>query len=90
MRKMLILATLAALGAATVPAAADNAGCQQGAMSVSDLKARIDGFGYDLSSLMNDDGFYKTHIVDRASGGVVRAVFSAATGELVRASLVWR
>lgn len=96
MRKMLILATLAALGAATVPAVADDAarGCQQdpqaNAISADVLKARIAGFGYDVSSLMSDDGFYNTHIVDRGSGGVVRAIFSAATGELVRASLVWR
>jgi len=96
MRKMLILATLATLGAATAPAVAADAerGCQQGpqanAISADALKARIAGFGYDVSSLMGDDGFYNTHIVDRGTGGVVRAIFSAATGELVRASLVAR
>jgi len=94
MRKMLILATLATLGAMMVPAAAAERDCQQdpqaNAISADDLKARIGGLGYDVSSLMSDAGCYKTHIVDRGSRGVVRATFSAATGELLQASLVSR
>jgi len=96
MRKFVILATLATLGATIVPAAADNAerACRQSretkAISTDDMKARIDQLGYEVRSLKSDDGCFRTTIVDRNSGGAVRALFNAATGELVRASLASR
>jgi hypothetical protein len=96
MRKILILATLATLGAATTPAAADDVGrgCRQGAqanpISADDMKARIDKLGYDVGRFKNDDGCFKTTLIERNSSGAVRATFNAATGELVRASLASR
>jgi hypothetical protein len=96
MRNILILATLATLGAAITPAVADDLerGCRQGAqanpISADDLKARIDKLGYDVRRLKNDDGCFKTTLIERNSGGAVRATFNAATGELVRASLASR
>jgi hypothetical protein len=96
MRKILILATLATFGAATIAAAADDAerGCRQGAqadpISANDMKARIDKLGYDVRRLKSDDGCFKTTLIERNSGGAVRATFNAATGELVRAGLASR
>lgn len=92
MRNILILATLATLGAAITPAAADDVerGCRQGTqanpISADDMKARIDKLGYDVRRFKNDDGCFKTTLIERNSGGAVRATFNAATGELVRAS----
>lgn len=96
MRMMLILATLGILGAAINAAAADDVerGCRQGpqasAISADEMKARIDKLGYDIRRLTSDDGCFKTDIVERNSGGVVRATFNATTGELVRARLASR
>ncbi len=96
MRKFVILATLATLGATIVSAAAANAerACRQSretkAIAADDMKARIDKLGYDVRRLKSDDGCFRTTIVDRNSGGAVRALFNAATGELVRASLASR
>jgi Peptidase propeptide and YPEB domain len=94
MRKTLILATLATLVAATIPAAADDQergqSAQANPVSADEMKARIDKLGYDVRRLKSDDGYFKTIIVDRNSGGAVRATFNAATGELVRARLASR
>ena len=96
MRTILILATLATLGAAIAPAAADDVerGCRQGAqagpISADDMKTRIDKLGYDVRRFKNDDGCFKTTLIERNSGGAVRATFNAATGELVRAGLASR
>ena len=95
MRKILILATLATLGAVTIPAAAENLngrgqGPQANPISADEMKARIDKLGYDVRRLKSDDGYFKTIIAERNSGGAVRASFNAATGELVRANLASR
>jgi hypothetical protein len=95
MRKIFILATLATLAVATIPAAADNfdrrgQGAQANPISVDEMKARIDQLGYDVRRLKSDDGHFKTIIVERNSGGAVRATFNAATGELIRANLASR
>jgi hypothetical protein len=95
MRKILILATLATLAAATIPAAAGNfdrrgQGARASPISADEMKARIDQLGYDVRRLKSDDGYFNTIIVERNNGGAVRATFNAATGELVRASLASR
>jgi hypothetical protein len=92
MRKILILATLATLASATIPAAADNVGRrgQADLISADEMKARIDKLGYDVRRIKSDNGYFKTIIVERNSGGAVRAIFNAVTGEFVRASLASR
>jgi hypothetical protein len=51
------------------------------------MKSRIDQLGYDVLRLEHDNGAYEARIVDRTSGGIVKAHFDLVTGELLRASL---
>ena len=51
------------------------------------MRTKIGELGYDVRRLDTDDGCFKAYIVDRESGGAVKATFSATTGELVRARL---
>lgn len=56
------------------------------AIATESIKTRIDQLGYDVVRLERDDGAFDALIVDRASGGIVKAHFDLATGELLRAS----
>ena len=90
MRKIPGLAAIAVLAGAISPAFADvKHDCgrtdQATAISADTMKTRIDRLGYDVRRLDTDDGCFKAYIVDRESGGAVKATFSATTGELVRA-----
>jgi hypothetical protein len=51
------------------------------------MKQKIEALGYDIRRLKVDDGVFNAKIVDRQSGGIVKANFDHATGELVRAKL---
>lgn len=90
MRKIIVLAAIAGLGALT-PALADKVAqtekqAPQGrAISSDEMKSKIDIMGYDVLRLHKDDGRYEAHITDRDSGGAVTAIFDAKNGELVHA-----
>ena len=90
MRKIIVLAAIAGLGALT-PALADKVAqtekqAPQGrAISSDEMRSKIDIMGYDVLRLHKDDGRYEAHITDRDSGGAVTAIFDAKNGELVHA-----
>jgi hypothetical protein len=91
MRKIPALASIAFLAGAVSPAPAHDAAhrCAQGSASITAdaMRTKIDELGYQVRRLHTDDGCFKASIVDRESGGTVKATFSATTGELVRARL---
>lgn len=60
---------------------------QQNTISIAAMKQKIDALGYDVRRLKTDDGVFRTRIVDRQTGGVVKATFDRTSGELVRARL---
>ncbi len=55
------------------------------AISPDVIKAEMNQLGYDVLSVVTDDGYLKAAIVDRNSGGIVKADFDPVTGELLRA-----
>jgi hypothetical protein len=90
MRTLTTCAALVGLAALAMPALADDhatTGSDRSGMAVTaqTLRQTIDGLGYDVLRLKPEHGRFEAHIVDRASGGRVEAVFSARTGELIRA-----
>jgi peptidase YpeB-like protein len=93
MRTIAALTTIAVLVGATGVALAQGVNShskhepQQQTISINAMKQKIDALGYDVLRLTKDDGVFKAKIVDRQSGGVVRASFDLASGELVRAEL---
>ena len=78
-------------GAATLATAHDrDVGAGATAMQVlatDSMKSRIDQLGYDVLRLERDHGAFEARIVDRESGGIVKARFDTVTGDLLRASL---
>lgn len=56
------------------------------AMPVDELKQKINVLGYDIRTVEVDDGVFNARIVDRESGGPVKAKFDPAGGELLRAA----
>lgn len=92
MRTIIVLAMIAGLGALT-PALAgkvaqtDDQAPQGRAISSDEMKSKIEFLGYDVLSLHKDEGQYETHLIDRDSGGAVKATFDAKDGELVHAQL---
>jgi hypothetical protein len=93
MLKIAASATIGALIGATAIALAQGVNPpgkqepQQQTISIDSMKQKIDALGYDVRRLKVDDGAFKAEIVDRQSGGLVKASFDLATGELVRARL---
>src|SRR5574340_551169 len=81
--------TIVAILAGTIGVALAQDGPPQShkAVSIEAMKQKIDALGYDVSRLKVDDGVFKAKIVERQSGGVVKATFDLGTGELVRAKL---
>jgi hypothetical protein len=51
-------------------------------MPVDEFKKKIDLLGYNLRSLEVDDGVFRTRIVDRQSGLLVKAKFDTVSGGL--------
>jgi hypothetical protein len=93
MHKIFALASIVLLASAVSPALADDGehDCTQGSRPTSitadAMRTKIDELGYQVRRLHTEDGCFKAYIVDRESGGTVKATFSATTGELVRARL---
>ncbi len=89
MRTLTALATTAILLGTSLTAVADGTGraeVRPQAISAPALLQQIDALGYDVLRLRARDGSFETRMAERSSGGIVRATFDAATGELLRAS----
>ena len=56
-------------------------------IATDSMTRRIDQLGYDVLRLERDHGAFEARIVDRESGGIVKARFDTVSGELLRASL---
>ena len=94
MHKIFPLAIAIALTGAMSPAfafAEPVKGCQMDrgttAISKGALTAQINEMGYDVRRLKAKQGCFEAYLIERESKGAVRATFSAATGELLRARL---
>ena len=93
MKTLVFLVTLGMVsGAATLATAHDRdvrAGVTTATQTIAteSMQSRIDQLGYDVLRLDRDHGAFEARIVDRASGGIVKAHFDTVTGELLRASL---
>jgi hypothetical protein len=92
MRYVVALAMAAAIGGAGVAVASDHehetaSRSQERVISADVMKARIDKLGYDIRRTKKDDDQYRAHLIDRDSGGAVKATFDGKTGELIRAQM---
>jgi hypothetical protein len=90
MRKLTMLAALLGFVALTAPAVADDHAKGQfhftsTPLTLGAMRQKIDALGYDVHRLKAKHGRFEVVIVDRQSGGAVMAVFSAQTGDLIRA-----
>ncbi|MFZ5790217.1 MAG: PepSY domain-containing protein [Pseudomonadota bacterium] len=90
MRKTLSVAAVALIAGIGGPAfAEDRRDCEgeAGPSQVSEeaLVKKIDDLGYDVRRFEADDGCFEAHVVDRESGGAVKAIYSRIDGELLRA-----
>ncbi len=56
-------------------------------ISAEKFRQQVDGLGYAIDRQRTKHGCIEAYLVDRSSGGRVKALFSAANGELVRARL---
>lgn len=54
-------------------------------ISVESMKQKIGELGYEVKRLKAEHGYYEAHVVEKQSGGAVKAHFDMKTGELVRA-----
>jgi hypothetical protein len=92
MRKITTLAALLGFMALSAPAFADDQPNSPSALTgnpvtLEVMRQKIDALGYDVRRLKAEHGRFEALIVDRQTGGLVEAVFSAWDGELVRAKL---
>ena len=90
MRKIFALAAIVLPAVAVSPALADEHDCEgsrPASITLEAMRTKIDELGYQVRRLHTEDGCFKAYIVDRESGGAVKATFSATTGALVRARL---
>lgn len=87
MRKFAILAAVAALAIAAGQASAGEDRHAGESISVETMKQNISALGYDVRRIKAEDGIFKVWIVERESGGEVKAKFSAQSGDLIRARL---
>jgi hypothetical protein len=93
MRKIMIVAAAAAIASLTGAAIANEElrasrdVPQEQRISPDEMKANLDKLGYDVRRLEQDDGRFQAHLIERQSGGAVKATFKARTGELIRAKL---
>jgi hypothetical protein len=51
------------------------------------MKQKIDNLGYDVRRIETERSCFEAEILDRVSGGGVKATFSRANGELLWAKL---
>lgn len=54
-------------------------------LSIDQFRQKVDALGYDLVRSDAEHNCIEAHLIDRSSGGRVKALFHATTGELVRA-----
>jgi len=89
MRTILALATLAVIGMAGAGYASDRAADNAGGsvITAEQIKTKVDQLGYDVEHMKKDDDAYKARLIDRDSGGTVKARFDGKTGELMHARL---
>jgi hypothetical protein len=90
MRKLTTFAALLGFVALSAPALADDHAKDRSdplraALTSETMRQKIDDLGYDVRRLKSEHGRFEAYIVDRQSGGAVAAVFSASTGDLIRA-----
>ena len=93
MRKSLVLTAIflvTSMGGAAM-ARDDEQSCmrarQTETVSIDAMKQRIDNLGYEVRRIEAEHGCFEAYIIDRRSGGGVKATFSRADGELLRAKL---
>ena len=92
MCKSLVLATMIltlGMGAAAL-ACDDGESCHrlgQMEISIDAMKQKIDNLGYDVRHIDTERGCFEAEIIDRGTGGGVKAMFSRASGELLWAKL---
>ena len=92
MCKSLVLATMIltlGMGAAAL-ARDDRESCYrlgQMEISIDAMKQKIDDLGYDVCHIEAERGCFEVEIIDRGTGGGVKAMFSRASGELLWAKL---
>jgi hypothetical protein len=92
MRFVIPLAVIAGLGAAGIASAETSAieprvNAQARAISPADLRAKLEKLGYDVHRVKAGEQHYEADLVERTSGGAVRAMFDKSSGELVGAKL---
>jgi len=89
MRTLLTLATIAITGVAGAAYASDQSkdNAANRVIPAERMKAGMEQLGYHVQRMEKDDGAYEVYLVDRESGGKVKAHFDAETGELTRAKL---
>ena len=51
------------------------------------MKQKIDDLGYEVRHIKTERGCFEVEIIDRGTGGGVKAMFSRASGELLWAKL---
>jgi hypothetical protein len=92
MRYILALAMLASIGGSAI-ALTDDQGTssavnsQRRSVSATEITAKLDKLGYDVRRLKTGKNHYEAYMVERASGGAVKATFSKASGDLLGAKL---
>lgn len=56
-------------------------------ISAETMKQKMENLGYDVQRLEIEHGNFEVHLIEKNSGGAVKALFHGVTGELVRAEL---
>ena len=87
MRNVIIPASAALLIGTAGIGLAQDANNPPKRVSIEAMRQKIETLGYEVRRLKVNDGVFKAQIVERQSGGAVRAIFDLATGELIRAKL---
>jgi len=89
MRYILALATAAVVGVAGAAFAGDQVRdhAPEQAISVDQLKSKIDALGCDVDHMKKDGDVYEVRLIDRDTGGAIKASFDAESGELEHAKL---
>ncbi len=90
MRTTAALILAATIGATGIAFAANDATTsierpQRQVTAIEAIKARMEGLGYDVKHAGKGDEVYRLRLVERQSGGEVKATFDKASGEMVAA-----
>jgi hypothetical protein len=84
-----MLAVIVAVSLTAIPARADrDHPSDKGVGTAEAISRSINQLGYDLRRLKAEHGMYEARLVDRESGGGVKAHFDGKSGELLRAELI--